>query len=167
MDESLIIALETPRSVERGPLLLAGARVRYPMTEQSLPAVAEQWARFGAVIPTVPGLTGAGAYGLFWNMFGGGASFEQMTAVEVERLSGLPDSLATMTVPASHYVVFAHPHHVSKLRNTVNTIWHKWLPDSGHVPVGGDVPEFIEWYGQDFDPMTGSGTMEVWIPVKG
>jgi AraC family transcriptional regulator len=55
------------------------------------------------------------------------------------------------------------------MRNTVNTIWHNWLPESGHVPAGsaGDIPELIEWYGQDFDPVTGTGTMEVWVPVKG
>lgn len=168
MDESLLIELEEPRSTERGPLLLAGERSRYPMTEESLYAIGEQWARFGAAIPTVPGLTGAGAYGLFWDMFSGAASFEQFTAVEVEQLAGVPDSFATLTVPASAYVVFPHPHHVSKLRNTVTTVWHKWLPESGRVPAGGagDIPEFIEWYGQDFDPMTGTGTMELWVPVK-
>jgi AraC family transcriptional regulator len=43
-----------------------------------------------------------------------------------------------------------------------------WLPESGHEIVRGtaDAPNFFERYSEEFDPRTGMGGMEVWIPIK-
>ena len=46
----------------------------------------------------------------------------------------------------------------------MNTIRSKWLPDSGHEAA--DAPDF-ERYGERFDPATGEGGCEIWIPIKG
>ena len=43
------------------------------------------------------------------------------------------------------------------------TIWGKYLPESGHEVA--DAPNF-ERYGPEFDPRTGNGGLEVWIPIK-
>jgi AraC family transcriptional regulator len=45
---------------------------------------------------------------------------------------------------------------------------NKWLPRSGHevAHVVVDAPDFFERYGEDFDPKTGMGGIEVWIPIK-
>jgi AraC family transcriptional regulator len=59
--------------------------------------------------------------------------------------------------------VFRHRDHVSSIRRTVNTIWNKWLPESGHEIA--DAPDF-ERYGEEFDPRTGNGGLEIWIPLK-
>ena len=40
----------------------------------------------------------------------------------------------------------------------------KWLPESGHEVA--DAPDF-ERYGPEFDPTTGNGGLEVWVPLKG
>jgi AraC family transcriptional regulator len=59
--------------------------------------------------------------------------------------------------------VFAHSEHISTFRRTVNTIWNQWLPASG-LKVA-DAPNF-ERYDVNFDPLTGSGGLEIWIPVS-
>jgi AraC family transcriptional regulator len=65
-------------------------------------------------------------------------------------------------------VVFPHHEHVSKLRSTVETISNEWLPRSGYEVVWppDGIPNFFERYGEAFDPGTGRGDVEVWIPIK-
>jgi AraC family transcriptional regulator len=50
----------------------------------------------------------------------------------------------------------------------MNAIWQDWLPSSGYeVPdPSGDVPDMLECYGENFNPQTGMGDIEVWVPVK-
>jgi AraC family transcriptional regulator len=65
---------------------------------------------------------------------------------------------------------FEVPHrgHVSKLRDTLDNIWHNWFPGSGHevARATGGAPDFFERYGEKFDPRTGMGDIEVWIPIQ-
>ncbi len=49
------------------------------------------------------------------------------------------------------------------IRRTWFTIWNKWLPESGHQVA--EAPEF-ERYGEEFDPRTGTGGLEIWIPIQ-
>ncbi|WP_227699737.1 GyrI-like domain-containing protein [Raoultella ornithinolytica] len=42
-------------------------------------------------------------------------------------------------------------------------MWSKWLPESGHEAA--DAANF-ERYGAEFDPRTGTGGLEIWIPLK-
>ena len=51
-----------------------------------------------------------------------------------------------------------------RIRRTVNTIWNHWLPASGHKLA--DAPNF-ERYDEKFDPATGNGGLEIWVPIKG
>ena len=61
------------------------------------------------------------------------------------------------------YAVFAHRDHIAAIRRTWFTIWNKWLPESGHQVA--ESPEF-ERYGEEFDPRTGTGGLEIWIPIQ-
>jgi len=74
----------------------------------------------------------------------------------------VPEGLSGTRVPERRYAVFTHKGHVSQLRRTHYTIWNKWLPESGSGFA--DAPSF-ERYGEDFNPMTGLGPIEVWMPV--
>jgi AraC family transcriptional regulator len=43
----------------------------------------------------------------------------------------------------------------------------QWLPTSGHERAKAQgPPDFFERYGEGFDPQTGYGDIEVWVPVK-
>jgi AraC family transcriptional regulator len=66
-------------------------------------------------------------------------------------------------IPEAKYAVFSHVDHISTVRRTINTIWNRWLPASG-LKVA-DAPNF-ERYDEKFDPLTGNGGLEIWVPVK-
>ncbi len=74
-----------------------------------------------------------------------------------------PGEFARIRIPAQRYAVFSHRGHISTLRATVYTIWNKWLPASGHAHA--DAPDF-ERYDERFDAESGTGTVEIWLPIN-
>jgi AraC family transcriptional regulator len=84
--------------------------------------------------------------------------------VAVSSPERLPEGFTTVQVAARRYAVFTHPGHVSALPATIDTIWRKWVPDCG-LPVARAAP-CLERYTPEFDPGTGLGGMEVWIPLE-
>jgi AraC family transcriptional regulator len=43
----------------------------------------------------------------------------------------------------------------------------EWLPTSGYeAATSPGAPDFFERYTEEFDPRTGMGGIEVWIPIK-
>jgi len=81
----------------------------------------------------------------------------------VTDFSDLPREFMRVRIPEQKYAVFTHHEHISTIRRTVNTIWNHWLPASGFQVA--DAPNF-ERYDENFDPRTGNGGLEIWVPVK-
>ncbi|TPN01355.1 AraC family transcriptional regulator [Mesorhizobium sp. B2-1-3A] len=160
MDQSFLSALEPPRFETSRPLPIAGLGERY--TCETSAAIPMQWQRFGPYIGNIPGETGDVAYGVCANGDDAG-NFDYVAGVEVTDFSDRPRELSRVRIPAQKYAVFAHREHISTIRRTVNTIWNKWLPASGHEIA--DAPEF-ERYGPEFDPRSGDGGLEIWVPIK-
>jgi AraC family transcriptional regulator len=159
MDESLIVDLAPPRLENGRTLLIAGIGKRYSFeTNHGIP---QQWQRFQPYIGNIPGQVGDTAYGVCCNADGEG-NFEYIAGVEVANFDDLPSEFSRVRIPAQRYAVFTHRDHVSRLRATVYTIWNRWLPSSGHEHA--DAPDF-ELYAR-FDPRTGLGTIEIWLPIK-
>ena len=160
MDETLPANLESPRFETGKPLLVAGLGERYTCeTSKAIPA---QWQRFGPHIDSIPGQIGHTTYGVCCNTDDDG-NFDYICGVEVSNFSELPREFARVRIPAQRYAVFSHRDHISTIRRTVNAIWNKWLPESG-LEVA-DAPNF-ERYTESFDPRSGNGGLEIWIPVK-
>jgi AraC family transcriptional regulator len=160
MDQTLLVELEAPRLEDGRALLIAGLGGRYTFeTNEGIPA---QWQRFGPYIGTIPGQVGWTTYGVCCNTDDAG-SFEYICGVEVSDFSDLPEELSRIRLPAQRYAVFSHRGHISTIRSTVYTIWNKWLPESGLAVA--DAPDF-ERYDDRFDPKSGSGVVEIWIPMK-
>ena len=160
MDEELFDHLEPPRFEDGRPLLIAGLRERYNF--ESSRAIPAQWQRFGPHFGHVQGQVGEIAYGVCCNSDEVG-NFDYICGVEVTDFSDLPAELTRLRVPAQRYAVFFHRDHISTIRRTFSTIFNKWLPESGYEAA--DAPEF-ERYGKEFDPATGLGGLEVWIPLR-
>lgn len=160
MDETLLTHLESPRFVDAPTLLIAGSSERY--TCESSAGIPAQWQRFVPHFGTVPGQVDKKAYGVGYNGDELG-NFDYLCGVEVRDFSRLPKELACVRIPARRYAVFAHRGHVSMIRRTWNTIRTQWLPKSGYQRAVA--PDF-ELYGEDFDPTTGTGTLEIWLPIK-
>lgn len=160
MDEDFIDGLEPNRFEDGRALLVAGLGARYDC--ESSKAIPAQWQRFNAQAGHLSGQLGDVAYGVCCNSDGAG-NFDYICGVEVKDFADLPVDFSRLRIAPQRYAVFTHRDHISSIRRTVNTIWNKWLPDSGYEMA--DAPDF-ERYDKDFDPETGAGGLEIWLPIK-
>lgn len=160
MKELKDVDLPSPRFETRDAFVIAGFSGRFtPGTNEGIPAL---WQSFGPHIGYVPGQVGGVTYGVCCNP-GEDCSFEYIAGVEVRTGEGLPSSFRSIRVEPHRYAVFEHKGHVSTLHQTFYNIFNHWLPAS---PLeSAEAPEF-ERYSEDFDPLAGTGTVEVWVPVK-
>ncbi|PCE23155.1 AraC family transcriptional regulator [Paraburkholderia acidicola] len=160
MNQTLLTELASPRFETAVPLCIAGLSERYTCdTSSGIPA---QWQRFSTHFGKVPGQVGMVAYGVCYNADESG-NFDYLCGVEVRDFSGVSAPLAHLRIPEQRYAVFTHREHVSTIRRTWSTIWNTWLPESGHAPA--DAPSF-ERYDEAFDPVSGMGGFEIWLPLK-
>jgi AraC family transcriptional regulator len=161
MRTSSATELEAPRVENSRPLLIAGLRSRF--ADQPWNGTPELWQQFVPHLGRIAGQVGRTAYGLCFLLPNG---VDYLAGVEVSGLAGLPGDFATVSIPAQKYLVFPHREHVSKLHLTCEGI-SEWLPASGHEAAKTPgTPDFFERYTEEFDPLTGMGGIEVWIPSK-
>jgi AraC family transcriptional regulator len=155
------VKLSPPRYVDGKPLLLAGLGARvHCESPAGIPAL---WQRFGASIGHIPGQVGGNtAYGVCSNGDEEG-NLDYLCGVEVSDFSGIPADWTRLRLPAQRYAVFSHPGHVSDIRGVWNAILNHWMPQSGHEQA--DAPD-LERYGESFDPRSGQGGFEIWVPLK-
>jgi AraC family transcriptional regulator len=158
---SLAAELEAPRVENSRPLLIAGLRGQF--TGEPWNGTPELWQRFAPHLGKISGQVGPTAYGLCFLLSNG---VDYLAGMEVSGVSGLPADFATVSIPAQKYLVFPHSGHVSKLHLTCERI-SEWLPTSGYEAAKSPgAPDFFERYSEEFDPRTGMGGIEVWIPIK-
>ncbi|WP_291685184.1 AraC family transcriptional regulator [Bradyrhizobium sp.] len=160
MDSTLSDNLQAPRFETGKPLLIAGIGERY--NHENGAGIPGQWHRFHQSVANIPGRIGKVAYGVCCNGDDAG-NFDYIAGVEVSDFSDLPREFSKVRIPEQRYAVFTHLDHISTIRRTVNTIWNHWLPASGLKAA--DAPSF-ERYDENFDPLTGNGGLEIWVPVK-
>jgi AraC family transcriptional regulator len=144
-------------------MLIAGLSGHY--NSKTAPEIPALWQRFVARLDQIPGRVGGVEYGLCFST--GGDEFDYVAGVEISSSSGLPDGFETFSIPAHKQLVFPHEGHVSSLQDTITAIWRDWFPAHGQGldrPARG-IPDVIEYYGERFSPQTGTGDIEVWIPV--
>jgi len=161
MDSTFTDSLQAPRFETGRPFLVAGLGERYTW-ESGGPAIPGQWQRFHQSVENIPGRIGQVAYGVCCNADDAG-NFDYIAGVEVPDFSHLPREFARVRIPEQRYAVFTHRDHISTIRRTINTIWNHWLPASGLKAA--DAPSF-ERYDRNFDPLTGNGGLEIWVPVR-
>ena len=153
----------TPRLVHRPAFHAIGSSGQFtPATTSRIPELWERFAR--GPMDTVPHRRGHHTFGICADADPSAAepTFTYVAAVEVERIDDVPTGLVALTVPANRYAVFTHTGHISRLPDTVKQIWGHWLPASPyrHVPA----PDF-ELYDERWDPATGEGEIDVWVPI--
>ncbi|QGZ93470.1 AraC family transcriptional regulator [Terricaulis silvestris] len=152
--------LSRPRFETLDTLLVAGLGARY--AQGGDPAIPLQWQRFGPHIGHIQEQVGSVAYGVIAN-FDDDNAFDYIAGVEVSRFADLPKDFTSLRIPARGYAVFTHKGHVSSIPATMRAIWQDWLPTSGHKFA--DAP-FFERYDNRFDPNTGAGEVELWLPLE-
>jgi AraC family transcriptional regulator len=163
MDSTMIDNLKAPRFETAKAFLVAGIGERVSCDNGAI--IPGLWQRFHREIADVPaGADKAAApvaYGVCCNGDDAG-NFDYIAGIEVLDFSDLPRRFASVRIPEQRYAVFTHAEHVASIRRTVNAIWNHWLPASGLTAA--DAPNF-ERYGARFDPITGDGGLEIWVPI--
>lgn len=149
--------LET-RIEQRPALTLVGTICDYAFADgDMLRALPLQWAAFGPLIPFPSPGEPPISFGVALPVEDPGC-FRYMTAYPIESGVKAPTGMSLVTVPAGSYLVFPHHGHVSTLNRTVSAAC------AGRRPAKG-LPSFLEYYGPGFDPATGRGDIEVWLPL--
>ncbi|HQR05581.1 MAG TPA: GyrI-like domain-containing protein [Gemmatales bacterium] len=154
------LRLGEPRFENSKERLIAGLQSNYTMeTRKNIPG---QWTRFAPMIGKIAGQVGKSSYGVCYNCKPDG-SFDYLTGVEVNDTKGLPAGFAQVKLPGQRYAVFTHSQPVTQIPNTIETIWNKWVPDCG---LKVDNSPCFERYTEAFNPQTGIGGTEIWVPLK-
>jgi AraC family transcriptional regulator len=159
MDSTASDNLQAPRFETGKPLLVAGVGDRF--SHENGAGIPGLWQRFHQSIADVPGRVGQLAYGVCCNGDDAG-NFDYIAGVEVSDFSDLPREFSRVRIPQQKYAVFTHREHVATIRRTIDAIWNHWLPASGFKMA--DAPTF-ERYDDKFDPVTGNGGFEIWVPI--
>jgi predicted transcriptional regulator YdeE len=154
------LKLGAPRFEEGRELLVAGLNETY--TFESRFGIPAQWERFAPQIGKVPGQVGKSSYGVVWN-YKLNSRFDYLSGVEVKDTTKLPKEFAHVRIPAQRYAVFTHEDHISSISKTIDKIWKEWVPDCG-LKIA-ESPCF-ERYTEEFNPQTGMGGTEIWVPIS-
>ncbi|MEO3432949.1 AraC family transcriptional regulator [Inquilinus sp. CAU 1745] len=141
------------------PLSIAGISGRLPAGGHAgIPAL---WQRLHQKMGFIADQVGEQGYGICSGGADGG--YDYLAGVEVADLSELPAGMTAIRLPAGRYAVFGHRGHVTDLAILAETIFTRWLPGSGHSVAG--FPDLVERYDRAFDPWTGWGRVEIWVPL--
>jgi AraC family transcriptional regulator len=152
--------LAPPKFVSGPAMLFVGLAQRQSFAAtQEIPG---QWRRFMAAYEDIPNKVTPIPFGISTNMDEDG-NFEYMCGVQVSDASDLSKGLSKLSAPAQRYAIFQHLDHVSKIAATYSAIWNDWLPAHAHRVADGPC---LERHLETFDPLTGLGGVEIWIPIE-
>jgi len=160
MESTAFDTIAPPRFETGKAMLVAGVGDRF--SHDNGAGIPGLWQRFHQYVQNFPGRIGQVAYGVCTNGDDAG-NFDYIAGVEVADFSDLPREFSRIRIAEQRYAVFTHTDHISTIRRTINTIWNHWLPTSGHKMA--DAPTF-ERYDEKFDPATGDGGFEIWVPIR-
>jgi AraC family transcriptional regulator len=153
--------LEPPRFERRERIYFVGLEERHAMATGL--NVLGQWQRFTPFMEDIPGRMDAAVYGVTLAFDPRDGGFTYLCAVEVEGGETPPPGLKAVVIPPQLYAVFRHRGHASAIGETNAAIWHGWLPNSGFKQ--SEALSGFERYDAAFDPATGEGGFEIWLPL--
>lgn len=153
-----------PRFVDLPPLLMAG--MREPLNEQSAQTIPLLWQKFAPYIGNIPHQLGNYiAYGLcVRSSESSNGLYYYMAGCAVSEFGDLPADLSPLIVPAHKYAVFVHDAHVASIKDTIDYAFDQWLPNA-EAKHNSQSIHFFERYGEGFNPATGFGDIEIWLPL--
>ncbi|NBF14057.1 AraC family transcriptional regulator [Pseudomonas sp. PAMC 29040] len=160
MEQAEKFDLPAPRFTKGHFQLIAGLGGRF--TQESAEQIPLLWEQFLPQSDNIPCKVGEETYGVCCNPDGQGG-FEYIAGVAISKLDDLPERYRWIELQEQEYAVFEHRGSLAGLSQTFQSIWKDWLPQSSYEAA--DAPEF-ERYSADFNPHTGAGLLEIWLPVK-
>ena len=154
------LGLNFPYFEDRPPLHLMGLKRSYSMETRI--AIPQQWEQFVGQLPSSVDVQQANLYGVSWNTKAN-CDFDYLCGCEQTPGQSLPADFSSLTIDAQRFAIFPHTQHVSSLPKSLELIWQRWAPKCS-LDLAGE--PCIECYTPEFDPKTGMGGMEIWIPLK-
>jgi AraC family transcriptional regulator len=151
-----------PRFADGDPMRVIGLSERYDAVTMN--RIPEQWAHFQQRLADVRGRADPAQFGIFYQLSESPFAFEYLTAVLVDEDAPVPIGFVERRIAPRRHAVFTHRGHLSGLRPLMDAIFRDWLPRSGHKAAGN--PDFVEVYGEAFDPIRLQGVIEVWVPFE-
>jgi AraC family transcriptional regulator len=152
--------VDSPRLVSEADIRIVGLPAHY--SYDATAGIPGQWQRFMTFAMTIPERRPGIPSGVATKVDADGG-FDYLCAVEVTAFSTMPPECVRITIPAHRYAVFEHRAHISSIQKTYSAIWDEWLP--AHELTSSDAPS-IERHKEAFDPRTGDGGVDLWIPVE-
>lgn len=152
-------AIAADRIENLGEMKFIGLSEHVPFSEMQ--NIASQWQRFMPHYGEIADKARPIPAGVSTNLDEEG-NFDYVCAVEVKRFSVVPKGLVQLTVPPQRYAVFRHDGHISEISQTFHAIWNDWTPPDGRAIADG---ASIERHRETFDTRTGSGGVDIYIPV--
>jgi AraC family transcriptional regulator len=149
-----------PRFENKPLLVLVGLQRHYQTADTS--GIPHQWGAFVPLIERIFERVSEVAYGICINT--SEVAFDYFCGVEVPASSAQRPEFTTLVIPAQRYAVFAHHGRVERIVDTVHWIFTQWLPNSSCVATS--YPTLLERYSEDFEPVSNSGSVEIWIPIR-
>lgn len=159
MDETVLEHMSDPRIESRSGMSIIGLRRVYE-NDESAAGIPNQWQEFVQHIDSIPNQQSGETFGVCRVIDDG---LEYVCGVQVSVDTDVLEGLSKLELTPQTYAVFPHDGHISTIRKTWATIFQKVLPQADFVRA--NAPDF-EWYSADFDPVAGTGQIEIWIPLE-
>ena len=163
MDPAEKTRLAPPRIEDHPAIRLAGLGAHYD--GRTLANIPDQWTRAAPYFQEMTGNRVGDAFAVVGRMDEETDGFDYFCGVPVAATKEVLPGLSVMTLPATRYAQFAHRGHISELRATCAAVFEDGLPDA-KFEADHSYFSFLEYYGPDFNPQTGLGTVEVWVAIK-
>ena len=157
------VEVTSPRLADAPEIRAVGLQAHY--SYDAIAGIPGQWQRFMTLVPGIPQRHPGIPLGVASNVDADGG-FDYICAAEVSAFSTLPPDCVRVSIPAHRYAIFEHRDHLypALIQQTYAAIWDEWLP--AHRLASADAPS-IERHKETFDPRTGNGGVDIWIPIDG
>ncbi|HCV95223.1 MAG TPA: AraC family transcriptional regulator [Stenotrophomonas sp.] len=155
LDDAPAPCAQPPRLVDADALCVAGVGARH--RGDSVAAIPAQWQQLAQQGPARTDIH----YGVCCNHDDEGG-FDYIAGRELATPAALPHPWQAVQIPARRYVVAWHAGHIATIRSTWYWLLNHYLPAAGLCLA--DAPE-LERYDARFDPHSGHGGMEIWLPL--
>lgn len=164
------LRMNTAKNVSIDPPILetlpAGTYIglarKYAMSQ--LGGIPDQWVEFQRHLSGLDPASVGGAYGIVRNAAPNGEDLEYVCAIPAGRGLDAANGLVEFKLPAMPIAKFAHKGHIAGIKAATKAIFEDALPAAG-LKAAGPV-DLIEFYGSEFDPRSGFGTVGLWVHVK-
>lgn len=157
------ISLE-PEVYDALPMELVGLRTRFYGVDSEKNNLAKKlpplWDAFVPRMAEIPGRVPGLTYGVVRQT--GTDLLEYHAAVEVKRVTKIPQGMVHVRLPAARYARFTHRGHVAHVDKTVNYIYSSWLARSGmrHTQAAD-----LELYDARYRPESEQSIIRYAIPI--